>query len=863
MSGFQPQLEPPVPGGHDLADKNVGRFVVRRQLGAGGMGEVYLAYDPTLKREIALKRLTSGTADTHEQRQRLIKEAERASGVSGAHLAAIYDVVEHEGEIFLAMEYVDGQTLRHLLSKPFSIPEFLSIATQCAEALVSAQQKGIVHCDLKPENIMITRDGTVKVLDFGVAKHIPSSDQSSTLDQGTAGTPAYMAPEMLLEKGVDGRSDIFSLGVVFYEMLAGVHPFRANSYAGTIDGVLRREPGPLGGQRKDVPVALEGLILRMLAKNPQDRPGDAKALLAELQAIGHSPVMLTHPADRKFRVWQLWPALAVLIIFLLGFHYRERIRNVFVGGEPAEKHLAVLPFAPAGNDANARAFSNGLTEVMTTKLSQLSLRHPVFVVPSSEVRDEAVTTVEQARRGLGVNLVLEGSLTESGGNIRVNYVLVDAVHRRQIRGDVITVQADDPFRVEDQVVENVMNALNVELGGEDRASLNQRGTTASSAYDFYLRGRGYLQEWEQPGNLDNAITVFQHALEQDRQYASAFAGLGQAYWLQYEHTQDRAWIDKANAACQQAKRFGDDVAETHICLGTVLKGTGKYEAARDQFLKASEIDPTNDDAVRDLAECYQELGKPELAEATYRHAIELRPQYWMGYKMLGFFYYSRARYQDAADAFGQVIRLVPDSYRAYSNLGVVLVAMGRYADAIPQFMRSAQIRPTAFAYSNLGTAYFYQKKYQDAASVYEQATHLEESSYDEWGNLAEVYYWMPRQRRKSYETYRKAISLGEDRLKVNPESADVLTSLSLYHAMLGDKAVALRLLGRASITSDDPEMLYTAAKIYMQVGEVDQGLEYLQKAVAAGHSIYLPKDDPEFGTVASDARFLKIISSHQ
>lgn len=838
---------------------------MRRRLGAGGMGEVYLAYDPTLKREIALKRLTSGSADTREQRQRLVKEAERASGVSGAHLAAIYDIVEHEGELFLAMEYVDGQTLRQRLStSPMSIPEFFSIATQCADALVSAQEKRIVHCDLKPENIMITRDGTVKVLDFGVAKHIPGSDQSSTLDHGTAGTPAYMAPEMLLQKGVDIRSDIFSLGVVFYEMLAGTHPFRADSYAGTIDGILRREPGRLSSQRKDIPVALDVLLMRMMAKNPADRPADAKSLLRELQTIGASPSPVAIPASRRAEIWRFWPVFAVLIIFLVGFHYREQIQNAFSGVEPAEKHLAVLPFVPAGNDANARAFSKGLTEVLTTKLSQLSLRHPVFVVPSSEVRDETVTTVEQARRGLGVNLVLEGSLAESGGNMRVNYVLVDAVRRRQIRGDVITVPADDPFRVEDEVVQNVMNALDVELGGEDRASLSQHGTTTSAAYDFYLRGRGYLQEWEQPGNLDNAITVFQHALEQDQHYAAAFAGLGQAYWLQYEHTQDRAWIQKADDACQQAERFGDALADTHVCLGTVLKGTGKYEAARDEFLKASEIDPTNDDAVRSLAECYQELGKPDLAEATYRHAIELRPQYWMGYDRLGIFYFGRARYQDAMNQFEQVIRLVPDGYRGYSNLGVAFLAMGRYADAIPQFTRSTEIRPTAFAYSNLGAAYFYEKKYGDAAITYEQATHLEESSYDVWGNLAEAYYWMPGQRQNSFDTYRKAISIAEDRLKVNPRAADVLASLALYHAMLGNKSLALNSLNKSlAIAPDDPEGLYSAAKIYMQLGMVDKSLDFLHKAIAAGYSIYWPKDDPEFGAVSSDPRFLKLFATGQ
>jgi tetratricopeptide (TPR) repeat protein len=612
-------------------------------------------------------------------------------------------------------------------------------------------------------------------------------------------------------------------------------------------------------QRKDISPELETLVIRMLAKNPSERPADATSLLGELSAIAPAA-----PSNSKNAFRRLWLALVFVAIALIAFFYRAQIHKGLQGTSPKEKHLAVLPFSPAGSDANARAFSAGVTEILTTKLSQLSLRHPVFVVPSSEIREEAVATVEQARRSLGVNLVLEGSVSESAGNIRVNYVLVDAVNRRQIRGDVITVEASDPFHVEDQVVQSVLSALDVELGGEDRASLNDQAPRTSAAYDYYVRGRGYLQEWQQPGNLDNAITVFQHALDQDPQYAAAFAGLGQAYWLQYEHSSNQSWIEKAKAACQQAQRFGDGLSATHICLGTVLKGTGKYEAARDQFLKASQIDPTNDDAVRQLAASYQALGKPELAEATYRHAIEMRPQYWMGYDMLGIFYFGRTRYEDAANAFEQVINLVPDGYRGYSNLGVALLAMGRYGDAIPQFTRSAQIRPTAFAYSNLGTAYFYQKKYDDSASTYEQATHLEESDYSVWGNLAEVYYWMPGQRQKAFDTYRKAIALAEEQLKVNPRASDVLASVALYHAMLGEKSLALDSLRRASaITPDDPEILYSAAKMYMQLGMVDQGLGYLQRAIAAGYSRYWPKDDPEFGAVSSDPRFLKLFASAQ
>ena len=223
----------------------MGRFRIGERLGKGGMGEVYRAEDTKLKRTVALKRLAPSLRADSLYRHRFLEEAERASRFSDAHVAAVYDVLEEQGEIFLILEYVEGQNLRQRLREPLSLDEFFTIAIQCAEALVSAHRQGIVHCDIKPENIMLTSAGQVKILDFGVAKHLPRSDQSSTVDRaGTfAGTPAYMSPEVLLEQAPDGRADVFSLGVVFYEVLTGQHPFMAGSFVATTDRIRRRDSG--------------------------------------------------------------------------------------------------------------------------------------------------------------------------------------------------------------------------------------------------------------------------------------------------------------------------------------------------------------------------------------------------------------------------------------------------------------------------------------------------------------------------------------------------------------------------------------------------------------------------------------------
>lgn len=861
MAEFQAHAKASVPASDPLIGCLIGRFFIRRLLGSGGMGEVYLADDTRLKRPVALKRMAPELNSDESYRRRFLKEAERASGVTGAHIAAIYDVLEQDGQVFLVMEYVEGQNLRQRLRQPLTLQAFLAIAVQCAEALVSAHARGIIHCDLKPENIMVSANGDVKVLDFGVAKHLPSSDQSSTMDKGHSlgGTPAYMAPEVLLEKAFDERADIFSLGVVFYEMLTGRHPFRAASFVETSHRIVHELPKPISHFNGDVPQPLQAVVSRMLAKDPDARFATASDLQGALRELHYASTILPAAKPPSWRSRAIWAVLVAAVV-LAALAVSPLQRWLHLSPVPSEKHLAVLRFVSTGDDPNMHAFTDGLTETLTIKLAQLTGKYPLQVVPPSEIRAENVRTVDQARREFGVNLVLEGSLTESGNMVRINYALVDATTRRQLRGEVITAEAKDAFAVEDKVVDSVIKDLDLELQGIDRQALAARQTNAPAAFDYYLRGRGYLQD-PKPENLDNAVAVFTHALDQDPNFSLAYAGLGEAYWQKYEHTGDSVWVDRARQACERAATLGSELSATHACLGTVFNGTGKYEDAVAQFRRATELDLTSDDAVRGLGSAYERLGKVGDAEAAYRRAIELRPQSWMGYNMLGGFYFRQSRYDDAAKQYSQVIQLAPDSYRGYSNLGAAYLALGRYSDATVPLKHSAEIRPTAGAYSNLGVAYFYQHKYEDAARSYERAIQAEESDENVWGNLAEAYYWVPKLRDQSAPAYKKAIALAEDKLRVNPRDASVLADLALYHAMLKEKAVSLDFLKRASAADpNDSEVLYKSAKVYNQFGDTDQALSYLEKAVNAGYSRVLPRDDPAFANLSSNPRFRKIVS---
>ena len=856
------------PADSSLSGTVAGRFLIRGRLGAGGMGEVYRADDLRLKRAVALKRMSPHLRADRLYRERFFKEAERASGLTGDHVAAVYDVLEDNGEIFLVMEYVEGETLRERLHRPLPLEEFLHIARQCADALVVAHARGIVHCDLKPENIMLTATQQVKVLDFGVAKHIPRTDDSSTLEELVGGTPAYMSPEVLLDNLSDGRADIFSLGVVFYEALTGQHPFRARSFVATSQRILHDSPPPVSSLNPKVPPAIETIVSRMLAKDPEQRIASASQLSADLRNLTSPELLTPPPALRQSQRWRLSIAtvaiFALVIVLLAGAVIgRRQIEHWLNAREiPKQKYLAVLPFNSSAGDANTRAFSAGLTESLAVRLKQLQLGYPLQVVPPSEILAEGVNTVEQAHKSFGANLVLEGSVRESGTMVRVNYSLIDAETRNQLQADTITTQASDPFTLEDRVVDGVLNTLGPELQNQNRPTVVNHGTTEPAAYDFYLRGRGYLQEYHDPERVDSAIAVFNHALERDPNYALAYAGLGQAYWHKYEETHDQNWVAKASQGCKKGVELGRELANGHTCIGTVYNGTGRYEQAAEEFQRAAQLDPDSDDALRGLGLAYQSLGKLPEAEANYQRAISLHPHYWAGYNWLGSFYYRQARYEDAAKMFSHVVALAPDSERGYSNLGGVYLNLGRYAEAIPLFQRSVAIRPTADAYSNLATAYFFQQRFDEAAHTYEQAVKLNAEDYEMWGNLGDAYNWSSKQQSQAPQSYRKAISLANAALRVNPRDAAVLCDLALYHAMLRERDAAISLVRRAlALAPGNSDFLFKAAEIYNQFGMTERALAALQDSIKQGYSKFFTRDHPIFGNLKTDPRFRKLVDN--
>ena len=873
MAESSPRVASDDPSAESFTGLIADRFRIQNSVGRGGMGEVYRAFDTRLKRVVALKRLAPALRNDSLYRRRFQEEAENASRLSDPHIAAIYDAVDDHGEIFLVMEFVEGETLRQRLTRPVTLEAFLDLGIQCAQALQAAHRAGVVHGDIKPENIMLTPSGEVKILDFGLAKTLPGAEESPTVDlAGTfAGTPAYMAPEVLMEIVPDGRADIFSLGVVFYEILAGKHPFQAGSFLATCDRIRRENPPPVRSLNPNVPAELQEVVRKMLVKPRDGRYADARDLLHDLryaqQTNSHPELVLPSWAPSPLWKRMLVPALASVlgVGLLLGAYRSPPVQRWLRGSQPQRQiFLAVLPLAPVSADGDGRAFSDGITEALAARLTELTASYPVEIVGPREIRGKSVQDAEQARKEFGANLALEGSLSRSDHQIRVSYSLVDTATRHQLHADTVTMDdTGGALSLEDRLVESVMSELGIELRPNDRTALAGVRTAQPAAYDYYLRGRGFLQDYERPESLKGAIDAFQRALQLDHGFALASAGLGEADWYRYDRDRDRKWVNQALTNCRSAEAQAPNLASAHVCLGVVYNGTGEYEQAAAEFQKALAADSTSDDAVRGLASAYLNLNRFAEAESTYQKAIQLRPQYWGGYAWLGGFYFRRARYDDAARMYTEWIALAPDSYQGYNNLGAMYLMQGRYSEAIPQLRRSADINPTMDAFSNLGVTYFYVGNFAEAARAYRDATRVGESDsgiYSAWGNLAEAYYWDPGQRSQAIPAYRHAISLANERLSVNSRDPEALSGLALYHAMMLDKSEARDFLQRAlRIAPNDADIQVEAAKVEVQLGQYPAALAALEKSRKLGGSAYVIRDDPEFRVLASDLHFAKVV----
>lgn len=843
----------------------IGHYHLLEQIGQGGMGVVFLARDERLERDVAVKVLPPGTFPDDNARKRFRREARILAKLNHPNVAMAFDFGRQDGIDYLVTEYVSGITLdAKLATGPLPQKTVLELGIQLAKGLAVVHREQIIHRDLKPGNLRLTNDGELKILDFGLARwREPASDLAKTLSLESrdtiVGTLPYMAPEQIRCQEVDARTDIWGAGAVLYEMATGQRPFPVASGLKLIEAIQHLDPPAPSTLNRQITPALDAVILKALDKDPNRRYQSARELAVDLSRLFPATGASGKLAITEFAIpspwmrWTLWTLVAVVALACTygGYRLREKWNN----RHPSTPDLlAVLPFDSTGQDDKTKALIVGLTETLTAKLAQ-TWGQDLQLVSARDISEQGVKTTEQAWREFGSDLVLEGSAHQVGDQIRINCSLVDPKTHRQLTARTITAGTKDVFGLEDQVANEVISLLAANRGKKAQAPPRVRTENNPEAYASYLRGRGYLQEYQKPESIDLAIAELRNAVALDPEYPNSYAVLGEAYLLGYQQT-NRAgdWVNQAQQNCQKSLAAGE-TAEGRVCLGGVYNLTGKYDLAAQEFQRAVQINPT-DDGLRGEADAYGKLGNPVLAEAAYKKAISLRPNYWGVYSWLGAFYYNQARYEDAITQFRKVIELAPLNYRGYSNLGAMYVAQGKYTEALDFLNKSVAIRPNLEALNNLGNAYFQLRRFSDAAGAFQRGLNLDDSDWLLWGNLGDSLFWSGGQRSKAVAAYENAIARAEKKLEVNPKDTIVLAFLADYNAMNRHHSKAIEEIEQAlALAPADGEVRLRAAIIYNQLGDADRCLASLEKAVAAGYSAQVIRDTPDFDHLRSNPRF--------
>jgi serine/threonine-protein kinase len=849
-----------------LVGQTLGHYSILERIGAGGMGEVYRARDLKLEREVAVKVLPKGTIIDPAARSRFEREAKALAKMSHPNVAMAFEFDTDREIDFLVTELIRGVTLdARLTGGPLPEHDVVEFAIQMTRGLEAAHQQGVVHRDLKPGNLRITLDGQLKILDFGLAELVGVPAQTAdtlSLEEVRlqAGTLPYMAPEQLKGQAIDLRSDIWAAGAVIYEMATGRRAFPAANAPMISDAILHEQPVRPSAINPKVSSGLETIISKALDKDANKRYQSARELQVDLVRL-ISPDTSGYVAGkgsgggnlRRPLGWGMVAVVAIAAAILIGRrvlpeHNRERV-------------LAVLPFDSVDKDQTMSALGIGLTETLTAKLSQLSDSDSVQLVPTRDVQAHNVKTAEQAWKEFGSDLVLDCNLQQSGDKMRINCALVDARTRRQIDARTITRPAHEIFDIEDEVVNSALELLALRVGADTRRNLVAHRNTPATAYEHYVRGLGYLEQYQKPENIDSAITEFQQAVDIDGKYAPAYAGLGEAHWLGFEQAnRPNDWVARALQYCNQALSLSPEFSGGHTCLGRVYNGTGHHSEALQQFQQAVALDQNSQEAIRGLATTYQLLNQKPAAEETYRRAIQLHPRDTGIYTALGKFYYDDGRFEDAAKAYQKVIEFAPGNSFGYSNLAGAYLAMGRYAEGIEMLNKSNEVLPTSDAYTNIGYAYFQMKQYEDSATAFRKAVDLDDRDWLAWGNLGDALYWAPGRRKEAADAYEHAISLAKAKLEVNPHDPVPLAYVAGYYAMLDKKSEALESLHRAlSIPPQTPDVLMRAAVVYVHFGDKANCLAALKKALAAGLSPATIRDTPDFDSLRAETQFQALL----
>jgi serine/threonine-protein kinase len=822
-----------------LVGKRLGHYQLISLLGAGGMGEVYLAEDTRLKRQVAVKLLPAKLTANQDRLRRFEQEARAASALNHPNIITIHEIGQVDGLNFIVTEFIEGETLRQRMATARMIlPVVFDVATQAASALAAAHAAGIVHRDLKPENIMVRPDGLIKVLDFGLAKlteppanvdsEAPTVARVDTKMGAVMGTAQYMSPEQARGLNVDARTDIFSLGVVLYEMLAGRAPFAGETTADIISVLLQKEPQPLSTLAPEVPAELQHIVSKALRKDKDERYQTVKSLLIDLTTLKQElefAVKLERSAPAKAHVsastasggqsnatidqliastlevskahatssaeylvtgikqHKLAAVIALLVIAagLVGLAAYLRAPNT----EVVIESIAVLPFVNPNNDPNTEYLSDGIPEGIINSLSQLAnlkvmSRNSVFHYKGKDINAQTVA------KELNVQAVLTGRVTQRGDALSIHVELINAQDNSQIWGQQYNRNLTDVFAVQEEIAKEISEKLRLKLSGAERLQLAKRPTENLKAFQYYMQGRAYAHRRTREDLLE-AIRYCEKAIEEDRNYALAYAGLADAY----TNLGSRSYIApqegrrKAEEAAHKALTLDENLAEAHATLGQAYT-----------LFTPSNFQP----------------GDREL-----RRAIELSPSLAV----------------------------------AHHYLGVSLVRQGRLDEGSGELLKARELDPLSSIIARaVGLPYYLKRDYGRALVLLRQANELGPPFTTVW----EIGVYTHNQ------LFDEALTELE-KAKGERESDPILIySTGMVYAAQGRRVEALQIIKELEeMSGASLSQAHWIAKIHAALNEKELALTWLERSLAAGAIGAFFKDEPVWDPIRSDPRFADLL----
>ena len=855
---------------------SLGPYEIVGILGAGGMGEVYRARDRRLDRDVAVKVLPEAMSLDAERLRRFEKEARATGALDHPNVLAIHDVGVHDGIPYLVEELLEGTTLRELLATgPLPPSKAIEYAVQIAGGLAAAHGRGIVHRDLKPANVFVTSDGRLKILDFGLAKLVgadaPVGPYDATRVSATAtqagrmlGTLGYMAPEQVRGQTVDHRADIFALGCVLHEMLAGVRAFVRDSAAETIAAILSEDPDPLP---RSVPGPLRSVVRRCLQKRPDDRFQSARDVGFALQGgtqtrpdVGDAARAVRPRRAIAVRL-PLWAAGVVVLAGLAAAGATWGRRWLAPPPLPALKRVAVLSFTPADGDAALAATAGGLSEVVARGLMTIERDQPpgCWTVPQREAASLGAGAAADLYKKLGVNLAVGGRLRRGGDRLRLDLTVIDPGGGATLRSAVVEDRAANLASFQDGLVTRVAAMVGFELGGEAAGRLAAASTTMRDSFLAYVEALGVAAAAHDDAALARAAALLETATARDPLFAQAWLALGRVHLRRFELTRDAAWVEHAAAVATRVvsdRRWADEGYRLLAAAHTIGKRPQEAVAALDH---AAAVAPASAELAVERAVALQAAGRAGDAEREFQRAIFMRPGYWPPHHLLAKLYLSQGRYEAAATQWREVIDCAPRFTRGYNNLGNVYFRLGRTAEARAVFERSLAIEPSRVALSNLGTLYFDEARFGDAVAVLERALATDDTAYKTWGNLGFAYKYggVPE---KAPATFRRAVELAEARLRETPGDVGVVTDLAGYAGALGERERGLAVIEPVLATSpSDPLLIADIAECLWDLGDRDRAFEWVERALRAGVARRRFENRPTLRELVADQRYRHLV----